>query len=147
MALAPIAAGQGARHGADRAVQRQLADRRAKPSMASGGMAPIATIMASAIGRSKWLPSLGRSAGARLTVMCLNGQAEAHGVQRVAHPLAALGHGLVGQADDGEHVLAAGDAHLHLDGPGLDADEGDRGDLPVHAFPRPPRIAGATLMG
>ena len=42
--------------------------------MASGEMAPIATIMASAMGRSKWLPSLGRSAGARLTVMCLKGR-------------------------------------------------------------------------
>jgi len=53
-------------------------------------------------------------------------------VERIAHALAALGYRLVGQADDGEHVLAAGDAHLHLDGLRLDADEGDGGNLPVH---------------
>jgi hypothetical protein len=42
-----------------------------QPAIAWGAIASIADIMASAIARSKWLPSFGRSAGARLTVMCL----------------------------------------------------------------------------
>ncbi len=46
----------------------------AKPWMASGEIASIATISASAIGKSKWLPSFGRSAGARLTVMWVHGR-------------------------------------------------------------------------
>src|SRR5919106_1407294 len=42
--------------------------------MASAGSAPMLTRSASAIGRSKWLPSLARSAGARLMVMRLGGR-------------------------------------------------------------------------
>ncbi len=45
------------------------------PETASCGMAPIAAIRPSAIGRSKWLPSFGRSAGAMLTVMRRAGSA------------------------------------------------------------------------
>ena len=60
----------------------------------------------------------------------LVGQAQANGMQRAAHPLAAFGDGLVGQADDGERVATAADLHLHVDTLGLDAAERDRGDLP-----------------
>ena len=47
------------------------------PSTASAGMISSAASTASAIGRSKWLPSLGRSAGDRLTVMRRDGMAMA----------------------------------------------------------------------
>ena len=74
----------------------------------------------------------------------LEGQAKADGMQGIAHALAAFRHGLVGQTDDGEHVPAAADAYLHLDGLGLDADERDGGDLPVHA--RRPRVETETVL-
>jgi hypothetical protein len=104
----------------------------------------MATIMASAIGRSKWLAFLGQVGGRQVDRDVLPGQTQTHGVQRIAHALAALRHSLVGQPDDGEHVPAGAEAHLHLDRLGLDADERDGGDMPVHASPR---IARATLMG
>jgi hypothetical protein len=37
-------------------------------------------------------------------------------------PLAAFGHGLVGQPDDGEARKARRKLHLHLDGAGLEAE-------------------------
>ena len=49
--------------------------RAAQPFRASGGTTPRAASRARAIGRSKWLPSLGRSAGDMLTVMTLGGSA------------------------------------------------------------------------
>ena len=42
-------------------------------------------------------------------------QGEAHGTECRADPLAALGHRLVRQADDGEARQAAGDLHLDVD--------------------------------
>ena len=85
----------------------------------------MAASTASAIGRSKWLPSLSRSAGARLISTRLRRQRQAHGGQRGAHPLARLADRLVGQADDQEGGHAGGDLHLHLDRHGLDAGEGE----------------------
>jgi hypothetical protein len=62
----------------------------------------------------------------------LRRQAEPHRRQGCAHPLAALGDGLVGQADDGEgrHPVR----HLHLDGDVEDVDalEGDGADARDH---------------
>lgn len=46
-----------------------------QPSSASSGITPMAARRARATGRSKWLPSLGRSAGARLAMMRLGGRA------------------------------------------------------------------------
>ena len=62
----------------------------------------------------------------------LRRQREPDGVQRAAHPLAALGHGLVGQSDDGEGRHAGPDLHLHIDGARLDPLEGDGGDPREH---------------
>jgi hypothetical protein len=59
-------------------------------------------------------------------------QREPDGVQRAAHPLAALGHRLVGQADNGEGGHAGADLDLHVHGAGLDAFKGDRGDPREH---------------
>ena len=47
----------------------------AQPASMSGGMTPMEASRARAIGRSKWLPSLGRSAGAMLTMIRLGGRA------------------------------------------------------------------------
>jgi hypothetical protein len=71
--------------------------------------------MPSAIGRSKRPESLGRSAGARLTVMrLLCGKAKPALLQRRAHPLARFLHLGVGQAHQREAGQAVGQVHLHL---------------------------------
>ena len=62
-------------------------------------------------------------------------QRQPRGDQRRAHPLARFGHGLVGQANDGEGRHAGRDLHLHVDGPDLDAFERDRGDPLDHVHP------------
>ena len=48
---------------------------------------------------------LGQVGGREVDGDALRRQREADGVQRAAHPLAAFGHGLVGQADNGHSVL------------------------------------------
>lgn len=62
----------------------------------------------------------------------LRRERQADGVQRAAHPLAALGHGLVGEADDGEVRHPRPDLHLHIDRPRLDALKGDGSDPGKH---------------
>ena len=57
---------------------------------------------------------------------------QADGVQRAAHPLPALGHSLVGKADDGEGRHPRPDRHLHIYRPRLDALKGDGGDPGKH---------------
>ena len=54
------------------------------------------------MGRSKWLPSLGRSAGARLATTRPGRQGEAQAGEGGPHALTRLAHRLVGQADDDE---------------------------------------------
>ena len=74
----------------------------------------------------------------------LRRQRQADGVQRAAHPLAALGHGLVGEADDGEGGHAGADLDLDIDGAGLDPLKGDGRDPREHetapATPVQPRL-------
>jgi len=74
MPLAPIAAGSTPLTGVIRPSSASSPSTH-QPESASPGSAPIAAISPTAIGRSKWLPSLGRSAGARLTVMRRGGSA------------------------------------------------------------------------
>ncbi len=62
-------------------------------------------------------------------------QRQAGGDQRRAHALFRLRHRLVGQADDVEGRQAGRDLHLHVDGAGLDALEGDRRDALDHDLP------------
>ena len=98
---------QRARHAADRGVERQLADGR----IALDGVGRDGAHGHHHGERDRQVEVaalLGQVGGRQVDRDVLEGQAEADGVQRVAHALAALGHGLVGQADDGEHVLAAG---------------------------------------
>ena len=100
MALAPMAAGQRARHGPDRAIERQLAD---------GGET------FDGVGRDgahrhhhgqrnrqvEMAAFLGQVGGREVDRDVLVGKPEADRVQRIADPLAALGHRLVRQPDDG----------------------------------------------
>ena len=134
MALAPMAAGSAPGTAADRGVERQLADGR----IALDGVGRDGAHGHHHGERNRQIEVaalLGQVGGGQVDRDVLEGQAQADGVQRIAHALAALGHGLVGQADDGQHVLARADAHLHLDRPRLDADEGDGRDLAVHSAP------------
>ena len=108
---------QHARHRLDAAVQRQLAQREA----------PLGEV-----GRQHAHDHQEGERDRQVVVAALLGevgrrqvhgdpprrQGEAHGGERRPHPLAALGHGLVGQAHDGE----GGQARAHLD---LDVDLGD----------------------
>ncbi len=64
--------------------------------------------------------------------MRFGGSARPDGVQRAAHPLAALGHGLVGEADNGEGGKSRPDLDLHVDGARFDALESDRRDPREH---------------
>ena len=64
-------------------------------------------------------------------------QRQPGGDQRRAHPLAGLGHRLVGQADDGERRQSRRDLHLHVDGAGLDPLKGYGGNALDHAAPLP----------
>ena len=63
------------------------------------------------------------------------GQRQARGDQRRAHPLAGLGHRLVGQPDNGESRQAGRDLHLHVDRAGLDPLKGYGGNPLDHAAP------------
>ena len=62
----------------------------------------------------------------------LRRQREADGGERAAYPLAALAHGLVGQADQHEVHLAARRDHLGVDLPHIDAFEGHGLDAGGH---------------
>ena len=62
----------------------------------------------------------------------LRRQRQADGVQRAAHPLAALGNRLVREADHDEGGEPRPDLHLHIDGTRLDALKCDCGDPREH---------------
>ena len=74
-------------------------------------------------------------------------QGQADGRQGGTHPLPALAHGLVGQADDGEGRLAGDQRDLHLDRQRLDAGEGDGDDSGRHGVQSSAAGAGAGLSG
>ena len=125
MALAPIAAGSAP--GTGRMVPSSVSSpNAAKLSTVSGEIASMATIRASAIGRSKWLPSLGRSAGARFTVVRVHGMPSpiACSALRTRSRLSATA--LSGSPTMEKLNLPERDPHLDLDPAGLDADERQR---------------------
>ena len=70
-------------------------------------------------------------------------QRQPRGDQRRAHPLARLGHRLVGQADDRKRRQAGRDLHLHVDRAGLDPLKGYGRNALNHAAPVPQsKVAG-----
>ena len=76
--------------------------------------------------------------------MTLGGSASPIDDKRRADPLAALGDGLVGQADDGESRNARGQLDLDLDRAGFQAKIGDGGDGRGHFRPDAPRTHSAV---
>lgn len=61
-------------------------------------------------------------------------QGQAYAREGSTHPLAALGHRLVGEPHEGEAAFVAGMQlrHLHINAPGVDAFERNRDDVGVH---------------
>lgn len=128
--MSPVAHGVGADGGGERAghaangaVERQFPDGR---------------VAGDRVGRDRLHGDHHGEHDGQIELAALLGQVgggEVHGhvavghAERVAHALAALGHRLVGQADDDERGAPGRDAHLHLDGARLDADERERGDI------------------
>ena len=143
IALAPMAAGNAPGTAPNRSVERQFADRgiafdrvgRYRAHRHHHGERNRQVEMAAFLGK------IGRR---QVDGDVLERQAKADGMQGVAHPLAAFGDRLVGQADHGEHVPAAADAHLHLDRLGLDPYESD--GRSAHTS-RAPRVDAGTLLG
>ncbi len=94
---------------------------------------------------------LGQIGGREIDGDAARRQREAGGDQRGAHALFGFRHRLVGQADDVEGGQAGRDLHLHVDGAGLDALEGDgRNALDHNDAPHPDarqssgRLSGTT---
>lgn len=116
---------------AKRAIRRQLGQRaierrRANSEVAaisSCGSTSVAGEQVSAIGRSKWLPSLPTSAGASLKVMWRGGS---------ARPSAASLGGATGQTPLVRQPR--GESHLRYDIDDLDAVERNRADARRHAL-------------
>ena len=59
-------------------------------------------------------------------------QCQPHGRQCRTHTLAAFGHGLVGQANNGESVMARRQMHLNVDRDRVNAEKSDRLDMCNH---------------
>ncbi len=131
IALAPMAAGSAPGTCADGAVEREFADRRIAADRVRRDR--VHRRHQAERDRQVEVAALLRQIGGReIDGDVLVGKAETDGVQRGAHPLAAFGDGLVRQTDDGEAGSAGRDADLDLDGSRFNADERQRGNLPVH---------------
>ena len=127
-ALAAIAAGSTPGHRRDGAVEREFAERD-----------EIGELVARQRAERRHQPERDR----QVVVAALLGQVgrrevdddpprrqgQAGGMERRLDPVAALGHRLVGQADDAEIGVARRDLHLDVDRNGLDPLEGDGGDV------------------
>ncbi|MNJ41323.1 hypothetical protein D3C77_362420 [compost metagenome] len=126
---------QGSAHGGDLAVQSQFAHRRPavqriRPDHPHGGQ------QGQGDGQVEMAAFLGQVGGGQVGDDLLGRQGQADAGEGAAHPLAALGHRLVRQADDGEgpgggrHLL-----HLDVDPARLDPVEGHRHHPRDHELP------------
>jgi hypothetical protein len=132
--IRPDGGRQRARHRGDRAIERKLAQH----AIAVDGIprdGPHGDHEAEGNGEVVVAAFLGQVGRRKIDGDAFRRQGKPDGVQRAAHPLAALGHGLVRKADDGEGGQARPDLHLHVDGARLNALEGDRGDSREHNTP------------
>ena len=123
--------GQRAGDRRDRAVERKLAEH-AVAFDGVMGHGPDRRHQPERDGKIVMAAFLRQVGGSEIDGDALWRQREADGVQRAAHPLAALGHRLVGEADDGEGGKPRPDLHLHIDGTRLDALKGDGGNPREH---------------
>ena len=123
--------GKGAGDGGDRAVKRQLAQH----AIALDGVMRHGADRGHQPERDREIvvaAFLRQIGGRQIDGDALWRQRQPDGIERAAHALPALGHGLVGQADDGESGQTGPDLHLHIDGAGLDPLEGDGGNPREH---------------
>jgi hypothetical protein len=112
--------GQGADHRDQGAAQGQLAQRHGARHLlgreeADGGKERQRD------GEVEVRPLLGQVGGRQVHRDALGGERDRHLAEGGAHPFARLGHGLVGQAHDGEGRHPGRDGALHLHEPGLHA--------------------------
>jgi len=141
--------GQHAGHRGDAAVQGKLADRR--PAIQGVGRHhPHGGQHAQGDRQVVVAAFLGQVGRRQIDHDAAAGQRQAEAGEGAAHPLAALAHGLVAEADDDGAGLAVGELNLHLDAPGLHAlerDGDDPGDHPNLQLPPPspsPRAPSRT---
>ena len=116
----------------DGAVQRQFAQRHEIAELVAGHRADRRH-QGERDGQVVMAAFLGEIGGREIDDDALGRQRQAGGMQGAAHPFAALGHRLVGQADDDEARQAGHDLHLDIDGNRLDALKGHGGDVRDHA--------------
>ena len=128
---------QHARHWRDRAIQRQFAQDGIARQRVGGDRAnrrhdakrDRQIIMAPLLGHVGW---------GEIDGDALGGQGQPRGGEGRAHPLARFRHRLVAKPNHQKQHGAAGNLHLHIDGPRLNALKRNRGDTHDH-FP-PPHI-------
>ena len=88
---------------------------------------------------------LGQVGGRQIGDDLLGGQSQADAGEGAAHALAALSHGLVREADDGEGALrTAQELDLHIHAPRVHAVEGNRDNPSDHGAP--PSTQGERTM-
>ena len=118
---------QYTRHGHDRAIKRQFAERREARQF----------IARQHIHRGEYgkrnrqiemAAFLGDISRCQIHQHALGRHGKAKAKQGRAHPFAAFGHRLIGQAHHQKGRQAGGDLHLHLDRLGFDPSEGEGGD-------------------
>ena len=125
---------QRAGDAADRAVEREFAERREAGNRIRRDRAHRRH-QGERDGEVVVAALLRQVGGRQIDSQVLERQPQADRMQRVTDALPALRDRLVGQPDDGEGLRPRRDPYLHLDRPGFDADERHRGDMPIHALP------------
>ena len=137
--------GERAGHGAQGAVERQLARppraRRAPPAASW----PEAARIASASGRSYWGPALRRSAGARLATIRRAGTAKAWLARPERTRSRASWTATSASPTTENDGQARAQVDLHLDGRGLEAEDGGAEELGDHVPTLPPVRAPTAL--
>ena len=126
---------QRPRHRADGAVERQLAHGR-KPLHRIGCDGAHGHHQSEHDGEIEVAAFLGQIRRREIDGHVLVRKPEPHGMQRIAHPLAAFGNGFIGETDDHERRRTGRDPHLHFHRARFDADERQRRDGAIHARPR-----------
>ena len=121
-----------------RSVEGQLAERRVAGDLVRRHH-PLAASRPKRDGQVEVAALLGQIGGRQVDRDALGRQGQAYGGQGGAHPLAALGDRLVGQADDGEGRQSGRHLHLDVDVEDLNAVEGHRVDARDHG----PIVGGA----
>ena len=129
--MGPDGSGQHAGDGNQASVERKLAQRRQARQRILGDDLH-GDQQPQCYGQVEMAAFLGQVGGREIDGDALGREGEPHGADCGTHPLAAFGHRLVGQADDGKGGQAGGDLDLHVDRHHVDALEGEAVDPGDH---------------